>query len=169
MKKIINCKHIFAALIFVSAPYEALASSWYTTNVGNNDTSYYFDAESVSRTKDVILVWIKTVQNYAVDTDGSWATAYRWKFNCTRKTIQTMASSTYDKDGKFIKSNTNPSGETEVIPDSTGEGMLRLTCAADFPKNKSEKDYVKVSDNDVFEATRRYVQYVKSKVDTAPK
>ena len=59
--------------------------------------------------------------------------------------------------------------EREVIPDSTGEGMLKIACEPIFPNDKSGKNYFKLEGIDVFQATRNYVEYQKSQVDSAPK
>lgn len=148
----------------------AFASTWFGTASGTDDTLYFFDADSVEKNRGITIIWIKTVQIHRADSsDGSWAAAYRWRINCSKKTIQSLAASTYDQDGKFIKSSPNPGKETDVIPDSTGESMLKLACVADFPKSKSEKGYWRIESNDIFQATRNYAEYLKSQKDTAPK
>lgn len=154
--------------LLLSAAASAFASSWHFTWAGNNETLFFFDADTVEKNREITTVWVKIVRTNRPDTDGSWATAVRWRMNCTKRTIQTLASSDYDQDGKFMKSYPNPGKETEVIPDSTGESMLKIACAADFPKNKSNKEYFKIDNNDVFQATRNYIEYVKSQKDTAP-
>jgi hypothetical protein len=146
----------------------AFASTWFGTAAGNDDTYYFFDADSVEKNREITTVWIKTVQIHRAEDDGSWATAYRWRMNCSKKTIQTLTASIYDKDAKFIKSFPNAGRESEVVPDSTGEAMLKLACTADFPKSKSGKGYWRIESNDIFQATRNYAEYLKSQKDTAP-
>ena len=147
----------------------AFASTWHFTWVGNDDARYFFDAETVEKNRDITTLWIKTVRTNTPDNDGSWATALRWRLNCSKRTIQTLAWSTYAKDGKFIKSNSTPDQETPVVPDSTGESMLKLACEAGFPRDGSGSKYVKVEGNDVFQATKNLIEYQKSQVDVAPK
>ena len=77
--------------------------------------------------------------------------------------------SAYDKNGKFIKSYPNPAREQEVVPDSTGEGMLKIACVTDFPKDKPDKPYFTISGNDVFAFTRQFVEWADSQKDQAPK
>jgi hypothetical protein len=151
----------------------AFASEWNNfTTANNHDHEYFFDAASVEKSKDVSTVWIKTVRTYTPDSDGSWATALRWRLNCQKKTIQTLAWSTYDADGKFIKSGSNASSEDAAIPDSIGEGILKASCMADFPKNTPATNpvYFKLDkfNNDIFAATKRFVELRKSRVDNAP-
>ena len=147
----------------------ACASNWHFAWVGNKETRYFFDAESIERTKDAIIVWVKMVQVSQIDTDGSWATALRWRFNCPKKAIQTLAASLYDKDGKFIRSSSGTSTEQVVVPDSTGEAMLKIVCKANFPNDKSGNEYFRVENNDVFQSTRNYAEMISSQTDAAPK
>jgi len=147
----------------------ARASTWNFAWVGNEETRYFFDADTVEKNKEFVTVWIKTVQTTAPDNDGSWAMALRWRMNCSKRTILSLASSTYDKDGKFIKSATPSGSETPVIPDSTGEAMLKIACEANFPRDSSGDRYFKLNGIDVFQATRNYVDMRKSQVDSAPK
>lgn len=155
------------ALLLAALP--AAASAWHFVWVGNDEIRYFFDAESFEKTKEVATVWVKTVKTKAADTDGSWSTALRWRISCSKRTIQTLAWSTYDQDGKFLNSNSNVGAEEAVIPDSTGEAFLKIACAASFPRDTSGDKYFKLNGNDVFQATRNYVEYQKSRVDPAPK
>ena len=165
-----KCTLLYAAAALLTViHFPANASSWYFTLAGNEDTVYFFDSESMEKSKEMITLWVKTVQVRQPDTDGSWATAFRWKMNCSKKTIQTLAWSSYDKTGKFIKSYSNHGAEQPVVPDSTGEAMLKLACTPGFPNDPSGKPYVKLDDNDVFHATRSYEEARKSQIDTAPK
>ena len=147
----------------------ALSATWYYAPIGNDEAEYYFDFDTIEKTKTTVLIWTKSVRTESADKDGSWATANRHRFNCSKRTIQTMASSDYDQQGKFIKSYPNPGPEREVFPDSIGEAGLKMVCASDFPNNKSEKFYLKVNSNDIFAFTRALTNLRKAEIDTAPK
>ena len=164
-------KKMFAALVLgLTSTVSAYASNWHYAAVGNDDTKYFFDAETIEKTKDrTMLLWVKTVQTKKHDSDNSWSSSYRWKLNCTKRTIQTMMWSTYDQDAKFIRSNGNPSSETLVLPDSTGEAMLKIACEPSFPNDKSGRKYFKLDNNDPFLSTRNLVSHENSQVDQAPK
>ncbi len=163
-------KSLFAVILCFTSITSAIASNWHYSSVGNDDVYYFFDADTIVKNTDkTILLWIKTVQATKVDTDGSWASAVRWKVNCTNRTIQTLMWSTYDEDGKFIKSSSAIGTAQGVVPDSTGEAMLKIACEASFPNDKSEKKYFKLKNNDPFLTTRNLVEYNKSQVDQAPK
>lgn len=154
-------------LIFTSTTF---ASAWNFVWVGNDEIQYFFDADTVEKTRDRnVLVWVKAVNTTKADSDGSWSTAYRWKFNCSKKTGQSLAWSSYDSDGKFVRSGSTPGVEKEMVPDSLGEAMLKIACEPNFPNDKSSKDYFKLEGVDVFQATKNYVEYKKSKIDSAPK
>ncbi|WOB06867.1 surface-adhesin E family protein [Piscinibacter gummiphilus] len=159
----------FAAAGLLLCVGSTWASSWNWASVGNDETRYFFDADTVEKTRETTTVWVKTVQVSKPDTDGSWSTALRWRFNCSKRTVQSLGWSIYDKDGKFIRSNSNPTSETAVVPDSTGEAMLKIACEANFPRDKSGERYFKLSSNDVFQATRNYAEILKSSEDIAPK
>lgn len=147
----------------------ARASTWNFAWVGNDEVRYFFDADTVEKNKELVTVWIKTVQTATPDNDGTWARALRWRMNCSKRTILSLASSTYDKDGKFIRSGTPSGSETPVVPDSTGESMLKIACEANFPRDTSGENYFELNGTDVFQATKNYVDMKKSQVDSAPK
>ena len=155
--------------VVLTAPVLVMASSWHFAWVGNDETRYFFDAETIERNRDLTTVWVKTVQVSRPDTDGSWASALRWRFNCTKRTVQSLGWSTYDRDGKFIKSSSALSEEGAVIPDSTGEAMLKIACEPTFPRDVSGIKYFKLEGNDVFQATKNYAEMRKSQMDNAPK
>jgi hypothetical protein len=162
---------IFAALFSLFGT-SAFASSWnYLLTISNDDMEYFFDAESVNKTKEVVNLWAKTVQTDKAQDDGSWSVAYNWKLNCAKRTIQLMGWSTYDSTGKFIKSYSTPNTENPVIPDSVGESVLKVACMADFPKNtpSTKNSYFAVANNDIFAFTKRLIEFRKSQIDNAPK
>lgn len=109
------------------------------------------------------------VSKVTVDKEGAWSTASKWRVNCKGRTLQVMTESDYGKNGEFIKSYNKPKNENDVIPGSVGEIALKVICASDFPRNKSEKDYFKLSDNDVIAAARRGMESFQSTQDSAPK
>ncbi|WP_203415158.1 surface-adhesin E family protein [Pseudoxanthomonas suwonensis] len=135
---------------------------------GNDKTLYFFDADTVEKSPGGVSVWVKTVRTRQPDTDGSWATAIRWRINCSGRTIQTLSWSTYNNSGEFIESNNKPSSPSPVTPDTTGEAVLKIACGANFPR-EANKGYFKLDSNDVFKARDNWVRYQDSQVDTAPK
>ena len=145
------------------------ASTWNYLRVGNAEMRFFFDADTVEKTKDTVTVWVKMVQVEAPDIDGSWATAARWRIHCGRRSIQSMATSVYTAEGTFIRSAPAALSENRVAPDTTGEAVIKIACKTGFPRDTSGAEYFKLEDNDVFRATRSYKEMQRSEVDTAPK
>lgn len=149
----------------------AIASTWNTFAEAYNVDSalFFFDADTVLKQGDTVTLWVKYVNTKQPDSDGSWATASRYVITCSKRTAQVMTTSLYDKDGKFIRSLNNPGQPRDIVPDSILEGVHKAVCTPDFPRNKSGDLYFPVKDNDIFQHTRSFVEYMESKKDQAPK
>ncbi len=145
----------------------AFASTWNIVLVGNRDMEFYFDADTIEKSSGVVTAWIKTVQTQEINEDGSWAMAMRWRMNCAKKTIQILSSSQYDVKGKFISSSSAISREEAVIPDSSGETILKLACMKNFP-NAKNSFYYKVENNDIYQDAKQRADYAKTHTDLAP-
>jgi hypothetical protein len=149
----------------------AVASTWNTfAKAFNTETAlFFFDADTVQKQTDNVTIWIKYVNTVKPDLDGSWATAARYTLTCSKRKSQILTSSIYDKDGKFIRSYPNPGKPIDIAPDSILEEILTATCQPDFPRNKSREFYFAVKDNDIFAHTKRFMEYIESQKDAAPK
>lgn len=149
----------------------AAASTWNTfTQAFNKDIGlWFFDADTIQKQKDTITIWIKYVNTVKADNDGSWATASRYIFTCSKRKTQVLTSSIYDKDGNFIRSYPTPGSQVDITPDSILEGIYTAVCKPDFPKNKSGELYFQVKDNDIFAHTKQFMEYLESQKDAAPK
>lgn len=160
--------YIFAVAAICAAP-TATAATWYGIDVWPDDSVIFFDSDTVERTPGLVTVWFKSVQLSSADKDGAWSTAYRWRFNCSARTMQALASSDYDNRGKFIKSYNTSGSANPVFPDSVGEGLLKIACDANFPNSTSEERYWKLFSNDVFEVRDAVVRGRNDRIDQAPK
>jgi hypothetical protein len=158
---------VLAALLASSS---GLASTWNTfAEAFNEETAlFFFDADTVLKQGDSVTLWVKYVNTKKPDSDGSWSTAQRTLIVCSKRTQQILSSSIYDKDGNFIRSFSEPGKVRDIAPDSIIEGIHQAACAADFPRNKSKKLYFPVDDNDIYQHTRRYLEYRESQRDKAP-
>ena len=147
------------------------ASTWNTfVEAYNSETAlFYFDADTVIKQSDVVTLWVKYVNTKQPDSDGSWSTASRYVLTCSKRTAQVMTASLYDKEGKFMRSLPNPERPFDISPDSILEGVHKAACTADFPRNKSGTLYFPVKDNDIYQHTRSFLEYLESKKDSAPK
>ena len=158
-----------ALLACVGLSPAATAATWNYISAGNEETLYFFDSDTVERSSNVETLWIKTDQVSSPDKGGAWSTALRWRMNCSARTIQTLAWSDYDNAGNFIRSNNKSGTANLALPDSTGEAVLKIACQANFPRDTSGKDYFILDENDVFRARDKYVRYLNTQSDTAPK
>jgi len=150
---------IFNFLLLSAAAFyvPAHASTWNYLNAGNDNARYYFDGDTVDKIKDrTVSLWIKSVQTKKADSDGSWATAYRWKISCANRTIQTLTSSNYDQNGAFMNSASIAGPVSVAVPDSVGEAIMKIACEPNFPNDTSGNSYFKIIGNDVFKTTKYY-------------
>lgn len=153
------------------APKESEAT-WYVFNHAYNDNKvYYFDVNTISKVGDTVSIWAKYVNNIKhLDSDGSYSTALKVLFSCTKNTAQLLKSSIYDKDNKFIKSYPAALDPSVVSPGSFNEVILKAVCASDFPKDISSEQYFAVDNNDIYQATYNFYAWQEAqKKDLAPK
>ena len=163
-------KRLALALACVCAA-PVYASEWQIFADTNGTNAYYFfDRATVLKQGGSVTLWIKYVQNLSKpDTDGSYATAMKEVYVCSKRTNQILSYSTYDKDGQFIKSKQNAGTVTDIAPDTIGEGIFKAVCSSDFPNNKSRKLYVPATNNDPFKHTADLFEYFRAqKTDLAP-
>ena len=131
---------------------------------------YYFDRDTVIKTSISTTLWVKVVTDTTQEQkDGVYSTALKYLYNCNARTLQVLSSANYDKAGKFIKSFNEPGKAQDIIPGSIGEEILKTVCAPDFPKSKSRDVYFPLEDSDLFKNTNEYFEYLRSRVDPAPK
>ena len=163
------CASVCICASLASSP--AVASTWNTfVEAYNAETAlFFFDADTVTKQGDTVTLWVKYVNTKKADADGSWATASRYVLTCSKRTAQVLTSSLYDKDGKFMRSFPNPGQSQDIVPDSILEGVHKAACTPDFPRNKSGNLYFPVKDNDIFQHTRSFLEYLESRKDQAPK
>ena len=148
------------------------ASTWYTFSQTQTDTAlYFFDLDTVVMQGDTLTIWVKYVNDpMNPDGDGSFATAQKYNFICSKRTLQVFTSATYDKAGKFIRAFPIVGKVKEATPGSIAEGLVTAVCAPDFPKNKSHDLYFQVRGNDILRHTADYFENQRAiSTDPAPK
>jgi hypothetical protein len=119
-----------------AASVNAQGDRW--VGVGRDkDAVYYVDKQTLERTGSTVKVW--TLQNYStrqqipVTKLGYRSVKEFFKFDCEKRTLEVLSRSKYSETsgkGDVIASRTWPEGlNTEpVVPDTTGEGLLRFVC-----------------------------------------
>ena len=146
--------------ILICTP-SANAATWYGFQKAfNNKLVFFFDADTVIKKNDTVTLWTKYVNNERFpDNDGSYSTAQKVEYSCKKRISRSLSSSIYDKDKQFIQSFGASDKINEIIPDSLGESILTTVCTSDFPKNKSEKLYYRVKDNDIYQHASNLFKY----------
>lgn len=153
-----------------AAPVDA--AEWQIFGTTSTDNSYYFfDRETVSRQGNTVTVWIKNVNNPTQNNEfGVYAIAAREVFNCVQRTYQTMTSTNYDKNEKFIRSYPKPDEVVEARPGSVYAAILKVVCTSDFPKDKSGNLYYPATNNDIFQHAAKLFEFRSAiYTDSAPK
>ena len=158
--------------LFMLCASQSFAATWYTFTRNYTDAAlYFFDLDTIIKQGDTITIWVKYVNDQSSpDSDGSYSTAQKTLYTCSKRTMQVFTSVIYDKTGKFIRTFPEPSTVIDLVPGSVGEGILKTICAPDFPKNKSGDLYFAVDGNDIFKHTQLYFDFQRAKNnDPAPK
>lgn len=117
----------------------ASASTWNAILTDNREAFYFFDSDTVERSPGVVILWVKVLRINDPTADGSWVGAFRWKLNCSARTIQTLTASTYNFNGEYIGTSNDSSTPSLVVPDSSGEYVWKMACEEDFPRNTSKE------------------------------
>ena len=98
-------------------------------------SSYYYDKDDLTqKSKKIIQVWIK--RNLKNGPDGI-EEKYKGidhiisleEYDCARHQQRTLSLTTYDQDGKAVRSDHYKKAKWDYIdPDSATDGLLRYTC-----------------------------------------
>lgn len=153
---------IFGAIFMCSAN----AATWYAFNVRTDDAFIFFDSESLIKQSGSVAIWLKYVSpNKTPRSDGSYSSAYREIYSCTKRTQQILTKVLYGQDRNPISTFNGFGPVTEIAPETLGETILKAVCDPGFPNAKSPY-YVLIGDNDIYAAVERNVT---PRDDPAPK
>ena len=146
---------ILCAVFLLLTSFSALAATWtvFTTARSVNDTIIFlFDADTVEKSRNSVTLWIWHYHTKLPSQDGSWSVKAREHMNCSKRTTQTLAIASYDKDENIIKSYSNYVGSIDLIfPGSIEEEILKVACEVNFPHDTSDTKYFKIVNNDIFQ------------------
>ncbi len=146
-------------------------ANWFIFNaVGNGSILYFFDPETVVKNGDSITIWLKYVnEEKSPDTDGSYSTAQKEEFVCSKKTNQVLLSSTYNKNQQLVLTSTKNGPILDIQPNSMASEMIKIICSPDFPQNKKSDLYFPIEGGDIYAYAKKYFDYIKAKKsDPAP-
>jgi hypothetical protein len=146
--------------LLIALASEAAASSWNLfPTVYHEKVLFFFDADSVSRQGQDVVLWIKTVNIDEPMSDGAtWSMSTLYAISCTQRTFRTRTISVYDRGGKFIRSMPGAAESSDIRPDSLMEVIMGISCSDGFPKAKNEDLYYPANNNDPLGHTRTFVE-----------
>jgi hypothetical protein len=145
-------------LVILLSPFLCMwtshAATWFVFNklINTNTVSriYFFDISSVVRQKEKVTVRLRFVNDQKNGSaNGIYSEESKVVFSCTRRTVQTLEASTYDKDGVIIQVSSPPSTEVGILPGSDDEVMLTTICDLDFAMNRSGSLYSPIRGRDI--------------------
>lgn len=112
----------------------AAAANWVYVTKSANGSVYYYDADTVQRSGDLITAWEKS--DHSNDkTKKERESKDRYRYDCSNRTSTLLNSINYYPDGaskSFTWENYEQKNEP-VIPETIGEAILEAVCAATAP------------------------------------
>ncbi len=98
-------------------------------------SSYYYDKDDLTqKSKKIIQVWIKrNLKNRPEGIEEKYKGVDHIisleEYDCARHQQRTISLTTYDQDGKTVRSDHYKKAKWDYIdPDSATDGLLRYTC-----------------------------------------
>jgi hypothetical protein len=167
--KLLSNFTLFVSLFVFNA--NANAADWYAFSKTFTDNKiFFFDRDTVVRSKETTTVWIKALYDVkSTQNDGVYTEAYRYVFDCAKRTLQALQASTYDRQGKFLKSFSEPGSPKEAVPGTVAEGLMTAVCSRRFPDDPKSDFYVRPTEQNLNQLSVEYFEDQRSKVDNAPK
>jgi hypothetical protein len=161
---------LLLAALLATCSSHTMASDWYTMLLGQQDAMYFFDAASLEKSGGVVRIWVKS---YQASRPGSgndpWAMAVRSEFHCASRTWRELASSSYDKEGRFIETFPGFESVKKIEPDTIVEKVFEMVCQPDFPTNPGVMRYQRTAQNAPTSVATRVLELLDLQRDPAPK
>ena len=118
-----------AAVALVMGATPAFAANWVYVGSDINLSVWYYDADTIQRSGNLITVW-KKIDTSRDKTEKRSQNISRQRYDCSKRTVTFLNSTSYYPDGT-IKSFTWETYEQEtdpIIPESMAETMLEAVC-----------------------------------------
>jgi len=140
-------KNLAAAVLCAVAWGTCQAAHWYRfDDVISMNMLPFFDADTVKREGQQVTFWAQYVYNPEKVHDGTYVTITKQRYDCAKRTVQTMTSTYYAQDHTVRMTDSRPTTQRDIVPDSIAEGIMETVCKKGFPKAKG--DYTQASNND---------------------
>lgn len=159
-----------ASLLTLVCCASAHAATWYGFNIGTTQTLAFFDYDTITRHGREITLWVKFYSNQDEQRlEGVESSAMKVTYSCLNRTSQILSSTSYDKNGKVLHSESSKRGIEDVVPGTIGEQLLGAVCSKNFQKVNSSPLYFPIKNNDINEYVQNYFADQKfAKVDPLP-
>lgn len=129
LQKIGICGALFIAVPASAEPY------FYMLRSMTREAAHFYDAGSVIKNGDHVLVWIKSVTDKKPRPKRLPYMMTRLSVRCKDQTLQALWIATYEN-GKSAGTSFDPKDEVRsVVPDTNGAHWLNAACHPGFPLN----------------------------------
>ena len=126
---------IFATVLFLTAT-SASAATWVEASQSSSGSVVYVDVDSIRDVAGKRQIWVQIDQSNNPSVKARTSKEL-WRYDCPSQTSITLSWIDYDSSGRVMKSGgniDNPYLYQPVVPDSTGETIMKIACN---PKNAS--------------------------------
>lgn len=124
-------------------PFSGYASDWYFINDRNPSGISFFDKDSLSISNGVVTVWIQRIR-LDDESNDPHTTKQKLKISCKQRTFQILQLANYNNKGMVSGSTSEPGKIRGVVPDSTGDFLLKIMCNRKFANESNSDDYFPV-------------------------
>lgn len=135
-------KNIFIYFAFIT-PILAHASNWYFINDRNPEGITFFDKESLTASNGTVTLWVQKIKMDG-EIDEDYSSKQKIKIDCKSRSVQLISIVNYNIKGIATYSSNNVGRVREVVPDSTGDYLLKVVCSKNFPNVKDSNEYFPV-------------------------
>ena len=128
--RIINRTAIFTALCLAAMPLApAYAVDWVLVDANDNNTVWYYDADTLRRSGDEVTVWGKYDHSRDKTVKAKYTISLN-RYNCTQRTTVLISWTQYYRNGKIDASSLKPyeQEEEQIPPNTMFEAMLEAVC-----------------------------------------
>jgi hypothetical protein len=130
--KSINLLGAAAALFIAATP--AFAAEWIPVFIDTKNAIYYYDIETIRRSRNVVTVWEKRDHSRDRTVKYREVKAKR-SYNCSARTSILLSVIVYYPNGKVESEEFPDYAQTteSVAPDTSGEDILEAVCSVTAP------------------------------------
>lgn len=132
--EVMKLKNTITALVLVMAETPAFAAEWIPVFIDTQKVIYYYDADTIRRSGNVVTVWEKR------DHSRNRTVKYREvkgkrSYNCSARTSILLSVIVYYPNGKVESDEFPDYAQTteSVAPDTAGEDILEAVCSVTAP------------------------------------